>query len=110
MSDDGARVKQWRPFDAFKKRIMEIELNRPRGQGGDPGDGHGSGDGGSERQRETCALNELWISTKCGESDTTSGCGANPTVGNAFDKLYDAVQQRFPELDLAELWPSMRLL
>ncbi len=22
------------------------------------------------------------------ESDTTSGCGANPTVGNAFDKLY----------------------
>jgi (2R)-sulfolactate sulfo-lyase subunit beta len=33
-------------------------------------------------------LKELWVSTKCGESDTTSGCGANPTVGNAFDKLY----------------------
>ena len=31
---------------------------------------------------------ELWVSTKCGESDTTSGCGANPTVGNAFDKLH----------------------
>jgi (2R)-sulfolactate sulfo-lyase subunit beta len=44
----------------------------------------------SEKQREECALNELWVSTKCGESDTTSGCGANPTVGNAFDKLYDA--------------------
>ncbi len=44
----------------------------------------------SELQRESCALDELWISTKCGESDTTSGCGANPTVGNAFDKLYDA--------------------
>jgi (2R)-sulfolactate sulfo-lyase subunit beta len=28
------------------------------------------------------------VSTKCGESDTTSGCGANPTVGNAFDKLH----------------------
>ncbi|MFO1266010.1 MAG: UxaA family hydrolase [Rubrivivax sp.] len=42
----------------------------------------------SEKQREVCALNELWVSTKCGESDTTSGCGANPTVGNAFDKLY----------------------
>jgi (2R)-sulfolactate sulfo-lyase subunit beta len=27
------------------------------------------------------------VSTKCGESDTTSGCGSNPTVGNAFDKL-----------------------
>jgi (2R)-sulfolactate sulfo-lyase subunit beta len=37
-----------------------------------------------------CALSELWVSTKCGESDTTSGCGANPTVGDAFDKLYAA--------------------
>ena len=44
----------------------------------------------SEKQRVECALNELWVSTKCGESDTTSGCGANPTVGNAFDKLYAA--------------------
>jgi (2R)-sulfolactate sulfo-lyase subunit beta len=33
-------------------------------------------------------LKELWVSTKCGESDTTSGLAANPTVGNAFDKLY----------------------
>ncbi len=42
----------------------------------------------SEQRREECPLEELWVSTKCGESDTTSGCGANPTVGNAFDKLY----------------------
>jgi (2R)-sulfolactate sulfo-lyase subunit beta len=42
----------------------------------------------SEKQREVCAIDELWVSTKCGESDTTSGCGANPTVGNAFDKLH----------------------
>lgn len=42
----------------------------------------------SERQREECNISELWVSTKCGESDTTSGCGANPTVGNAFDKLH----------------------
>jgi (2R)-sulfolactate sulfo-lyase subunit beta len=42
----------------------------------------------TELQRERCPLSDLWISTKCGESDTTSGCGANPTVGNAFDKLY----------------------
>jgi (2R)-sulfolactate sulfo-lyase subunit beta len=41
----------------------------------------------SELRREDCAINELWVSTKCGESDTTSGCGSNPTVGNAFDKL-----------------------
>jgi (2R)-sulfolactate sulfo-lyase subunit beta len=44
----------------------------------------------SERQRVECRLDELWVSTKCGESDTTSGCGANPTVGDAFDKLYAA--------------------
>jgi (2R)-sulfolactate sulfo-lyase subunit beta len=42
----------------------------------------------SELRREERPLKDLWISTKCGESDTTSGCGANPTVGNAFDKLY----------------------
>ena len=39
--------------------------------------------------RESCPISELWVSTKCGESDTTSGCGANPSVGNAFDKLYE---------------------
>ena len=42
----------------------------------------------SEKHREVRPLEDLWVSTKCGESDTTSGCGANPTVGNAFDKLY----------------------
>ena len=42
----------------------------------------------SELRREEAPLSDLWVSTKCGESDTTSGCGANPTVGNAFDKLY----------------------
>ncbi|MGE5129956.1 MAG: UxaA family hydrolase [Sphingomonadaceae bacterium] len=41
-----------------------------------------------ELRREERPLKDLWVSTKCGESDTTSGCGANPTVGNAFDKLY----------------------
>jgi (2R)-sulfolactate sulfo-lyase subunit beta len=42
----------------------------------------------SSLEREACPIADLWVSTKCGESDTTSGCGANPTVGNAFDKLY----------------------
>jgi len=41
----------------------------------------------SEKQREECKLNELWVSCKCGESDTTSGLATNPTVGNAFEKL-----------------------
>lgn len=42
----------------------------------------------SEAVREEAPLADLWVSTKCGESDTTSGCGSNPTVGNAYDKLY----------------------
>ena len=41
----------------------------------------------TEIQREECDISELWISTKCGESDTTLGLGSNPTVGNMYDKL-----------------------
>jgi (2R)-sulfolactate sulfo-lyase subunit beta len=41
----------------------------------------------SERQREECDVSELWVSVKCGESDTTSGLASNPTVGNAIDKF-----------------------
>ena len=41
----------------------------------------------SEKQREECPLSDLWISVKCGESDTTSGLASNPTVGNLMDKL-----------------------
>ena len=41
----------------------------------------------SEFKREECPMSDLWVSTKCGESDTTSGLGANPTVGNMYDKL-----------------------
>ncbi len=41
----------------------------------------------SERQREKCSIEDLFISTKCGESDTTSGLASCPTVGNLIDKL-----------------------
>ncbi len=41
----------------------------------------------SEQRREPCPISDLWVSTKCGESDTTSGCGANPAVGAMYDKL-----------------------
>jgi (2R)-sulfolactate sulfo-lyase subunit beta len=41
----------------------------------------------TELQKEECDLSEIWVSTKCGESDTTSGLASNPTVGNAFEKL-----------------------
>ena len=44
----------------------------------------------SELQKEPCPLTELWVSTKCGESDTTTGLSSCPTVGNMYDKLIPA--------------------
>ena len=41
----------------------------------------------SELQREECGIADLWVSTKCGESDTTTGLSSCPTVGNMYDKL-----------------------
>jgi (2R)-sulfolactate sulfo-lyase subunit beta len=41
----------------------------------------------SEQQRQRCAIQDLFVSTKCGESDTTSGLASCPTVGNLIDKL-----------------------
>jgi (2R)-sulfolactate sulfo-lyase subunit beta len=39
-----------------------------------------------ELQREECKFSELYISVKCGESDTTTGLASCPTVGNVIDK------------------------
>jgi len=41
----------------------------------------------SELPREECGIADLWVSTKCGESDTTTGLASCPTVGNMYDKL-----------------------
>lgn len=41
----------------------------------------------TELQKEACPVSELWVSTKCGESDTTTGLSSCPTVGNMYDKL-----------------------
>jgi (2R)-sulfolactate sulfo-lyase subunit beta len=43
----------------------------------------------SEIQRTECKLSELYISVKCGESDTTTGLSSCPTVGNVLDKHVD---------------------
>ncbi len=43
----------------------------------------------SELQRTECSLDELYVSVKCGESDTTSGLASNPTVGYLIDKITD---------------------
>jgi (2R)-sulfolactate sulfo-lyase subunit beta len=41
----------------------------------------------TELPREPVEWQELLVSTKCGESDTTSGLAANPTVGRVFERL-----------------------
>lgn len=41
----------------------------------------------TELQREEVPIKDLWVATKCGESDTTSGLGSCPTVGNLIDRF-----------------------
>jgi (2R)-sulfolactate sulfo-lyase subunit beta len=41
----------------------------------------------SEIRREAFPVSQLTMSCKCGESDTTSGLAANPTVGRSFERL-----------------------
>ncbi|MDB6028764.1 MAG: D-galactarate dehydratase [Verrucomicrobiales bacterium] len=44
----------------------------------------------SELQREPFSINKLVMSTKCGESDTTTGLSSCPTVGRVFERLEKA--------------------
>jgi (2R)-sulfolactate sulfo-lyase subunit beta len=41
----------------------------------------------TELQREPCSVSDLYVSVKCGESDTTTGLGSCPTVGNVIDRI-----------------------
>jgi (2R)-sulfolactate sulfo-lyase subunit beta len=41
----------------------------------------------TEFPREAVDWQDLLVSTKCGESDTTSGLASNPTVGRVFERL-----------------------
>jgi (2R)-sulfolactate sulfo-lyase subunit beta len=43
----------------------------------------------SDKRRKEFDVSNLVVSTKCGESDTTSGLASNPTVGVVFDRLVD---------------------
>ena len=43
----------------------------------------------TELPRTSCNLSELTVSTKCGESDTTSGLASNPSIGRLYDRLVD---------------------
>jgi (2R)-sulfolactate sulfo-lyase subunit beta len=51
----------------------------------------------SELQRTPCDFKDLYISVKCGESDTTTGLSSCPTVGNVLDKHCDAGLGSFGE-------------
>lgn len=44
----------------------------------------------SELQREPFDLGELWLSIKCGESDTTTGLASCPTVSQVVDPVVEA--------------------
>jgi len=44
----------------------------------------------SELVREPVDLSDLWISIKCGESDTTTGLASCPTVARVVDRVVDA--------------------
>jgi (2R)-sulfolactate sulfo-lyase subunit beta len=41
----------------------------------------------SELQRTPATVADLYVSVKCGESDTTTGLGSCPTVGNVIDRI-----------------------
>jgi len=41
----------------------------------------------TELPRVPIDWSDIWVSTKCGESDTSSGLASNPTVGRVFDRL-----------------------
>ncbi|MHB8621717.1 MAG: UxaA family hydrolase, partial [Chloroflexota bacterium] len=43
----------------------------------------------SEQRREEFDWKDITVSIKCGESDTTSGLGSNPAVGQAVDRLIE---------------------
>lgn len=43
----------------------------------------------SELHKKEFDVSELTVSTKCGESDTTSGLASNPAVGRTFEYLAD---------------------
>ncbi len=44
----------------------------------------------SELQRTELPMTDLVISAKCGESDTTSGLGSNPTLGKVAERITQA--------------------
>ncbi|MFW5729467.1 MAG: UxaA family hydrolase, partial [Spirochaetota bacterium] len=40
-----------------------------------------------ERKREPISLKDMWVSAKCGESDTTLGLASNPAIGRTLERM-----------------------
>ena len=72
-------------FSHRKERRSQHHHGTPRGRPRSSCTGPASFSAGA------CDLADLWVSTKCGESDTTSGLGSRtPPSGNVYDKLLPA--------------------
>jgi (2R)-sulfolactate sulfo-lyase subunit beta len=41
----------------------------------------------NEAQRLPIEMGELWVSAKCGESDTTLGLASNPAIGRVYERM-----------------------
>jgi (2R)-sulfolactate sulfo-lyase subunit beta len=69
----------------------------------------------SELKREQCPISDLWVSTKCGESDTTTGLSSCPTVGiyGVFGETSEITgaehlcRERAASPEIAEKWYKM---
>lgn len=44
----------------------------------------------TETPRVPIDMKELWVSAKCGESDTTLGLASNPAIGRVLERMIDA--------------------
>lgn len=49
----------------------------------------------NEKQREPIEMGELWVSAKCGESDTTLGLASNPAIGRVYERMLEAGSTMF---------------
>ena len=63
----------------------------------------------SELRREECGIADLWVSTKCGESDTTTGLSSCPTVGQEARPVVVSLSPHLVEIHSSEKSHSSRL-
>ena len=81
-------IREDRQAGQPNSRSSRTAISKPSGRrAGRP---RNSCTGPANCRKEPCPISDLWVSTKCGESDTTTGLSSCPTVGNMYDKLLPA--------------------